>query len=297
MTLKQNLYRRAFRALERFGFHVTPDHFYSPIPNTRMLQQSQFEQTLFDVGIDLPAEVFEKFAEEIVASYRDEYERFPAESDGNVTHYFRNNGMLTGADAAVYYALIRSRRPKQIIEIGSGYSTLVAAQAVRKNSEVGVGCNCNLTAIEPYPRPWLARGIPGLTQLIRKTVQEVPLDQFKKLGDGDIVFIDSSHVAKIGSDLLQEIFQIIPHLAPGVLVHFHDIFLPFDYNARYLKDHLCFWNENYVLGAFLMFNSCFSVLWPAQLMHRNYTNVMKKTFSFYDENEHNPTSFWIQRNA
>lgn len=295
MGLRRRIYKHLFRTLEKFGLHITPDSYYSPIPNTHSLQRLDFEEKLFDLGIDLSIVSYRTFAEKVVSSYRAEYDLFPAEPNGIECHYFRNNPMLTGADAAIYYTMIRSQMPKKIIEIGSGYSTLVATQAVNRNAESHPSYNCRLIAIEPYPGDVLTHGGSEMVQLIRKPVQKVPLSQFRELREGDILFIDSSHVAKIGSDVLQEVFRILPQLAPGVLIHFHDIFLPYDYNSNYLQDHLYFWNENYVVGAFLMFNPSFRVVWPAQLMHRDYPSVMKSTFSWYDAESDNPTSFWIQR--
>src|SRR5262249_34545280 len=157
--------------------------------------------------------------------YKPEYDALPRTRTAVPHQYYLQNGRFEGVDAEVFYSMIRHFKPQRLIEIGSGYSTFLAAQAVLKN-EAETGHRCDLGAIEPYPGPVLRQGFPGLSRLVARGVQEVPLSEFEALGENDIVFIDSSHVLKTGSDVQYEFLEILPRLRPGVLVHVHDIFLP-----------------------------------------------------------------------
>ena len=123
------------------------------------------------------------------------------------------------------------------------------------------------TAIDPFPNRILRKGITGLSRLVPEPVQKVPLAEFEKLREKDMLLIDSSHVLKIGSDVEYEYLEILPRLNKGVLVSFHDIFLPAEYRKGWvMRDH-CFWNEQYLLQAFLAFNSSFRILWAGSYMH------------------------------
>src|SRR5204862_4275961 len=122
----------------------------------------------------------------------------------------------------------RRGRPRRIIEIGSGNSTLVSARAIAQNTKDDPSYRCELIAIEPYPSEVLQRGVPGLSRLIREPVQRAPLSLFESLGDGDILFIDSSHVLKLGSDVHYEFLEVLPRVGPGTVVHVHDIFFPLE---------------------------------------------------------------------
>ena len=165
--------------------------------------------------------------------------------------------MFSALDAAVYYATVRTIKPKRIIEIGSGYSTQIACLALQKNrmeSDAG-----EMTCIEPYPPPWL-HGSGMAIEILAQGVETVDLDRFRNLKAGDILFIDSSHTVKFASDVLKEFLEILPELEPGVVVHVHDIFFPADYPPDWLRIERRAWNEQYLLEAFLAFNTGFEIL-------------------------------------
>ena len=174
------------------------------------------------------------------------------------------------------YAFVRQRKPQRVVEVGSGNTTLVNAAAMRKNAAEGFPGE--LFAIEPYPAPYLKQGLPGLTRLIPAKVQDAPFDLFLSLKAGDILFIDSSHVVSMDSDVLYELLGILPKLAPGVLIHFHDIFSPLDYPEKFVKRNLCFWGEQYMLEAFLSFNSAFKVVWTGSAMQHFHPEVLREAF-------------------
>jgi len=159
-----------------------------------------------------------------------------------------------------------------MIEVGSGYSSLLTADVNRRflNNELA------LTCIEPYPAPFLLEGVPGMSELIESQVQDVPLSTFERLQSGDILFIDSSHVSKTGSDVNTIYFDIIPRLKRGVLIHIHDIFLPADYPKEWVIDEKRCWNEQYLLRALLMFSHAFEVVFGCAYAAYQHADWVKK---------------------
>jgi hypothetical protein len=226
------------------GYHLVPQHFYGPLPSNAEIEKAQFDVPKY------PLEPLgwhpERCAEVlgVLLPYWHEFKAFAGSADQN-TGFRLNNVFYTGVDAFVLYALVRVLRPKRIVEIGSGFSTHVAHAAMQRN---GVG---SITCIEPYPTPKL-RELSERVEIIASPVQDVDMGIFAALAMNDIVFIDSSHVSKLDSDVNVEIFRILPNLKHQVVVHFHDIFLPFEYPARWLKEVRWFWNEQYILYAHLL---------------------------------------------
>src|SRR5205814_7509172 len=174
-----------------------------------------------------------------------ELEAIPEEQDES--GFYWNNPTYSQTDAAVYYSMIRHFQPASIVEVGAGYSTLIAASACLRNGHTA------LEAIDPYPPPFLATTVPGLAGLAAEPVQNVPLDRFQALVENDILFIDGTHVCKIASDVNYLMFSVLPCLKKGVLIHLHDIFLPWNYPRSWVLEHNIFWNEQYLLLAFLLF--------------------------------------------
>jgi hypothetical protein len=192
--------------------------------------------------------------------YLHELEGIPADSPAEKGRFYWNNGMFSLLDAAAYYGAIRHLRPRRIIEIGSGYSTAIALMAAdRSPALVEISC------VEPYPSSFLRRQRKKLHALIERRIQDVDPQLFETLDAGDMLFIDSSHCSRLGSDLNILMFEIVPRLKPGVIVHFHDIFLPSEYPRSWLEDVGIMWNEQYLLLAFLMFNDTFELFWSSSM--------------------------------
>jgi hypothetical protein len=190
--------------------------------------------------------------------------------------------------------MIRHFKPKKIFEIGSGNSTYLAAQAVLKNKEEN-GKGCELIAFEPYPNDVLRAGFPGLSKLIPTKIQNIALSKFSELKENDILFIDSSHVLKIGGDVQYEYLEILPRLNKGVIVHIHDIFLPAEYPKEWVLKKYRFWTEQYLLQAFLASNSAFEVLWGGSYMHLKHPDKLEAAFASYKREVRWPGSFWMRR--
>ena len=171
---------------------------------------------------------------------------------------------------------------------------ITAAACVLNTHE---GYPVDLTAIEPYPSDILRNGFPGLNQLLVKPVQQIDRDVFSSLQANDILFIDSSHVTKVGSDVNYLFLEILPRLQPGVFVHIHDIFLPLEYPQKWILEECRFWNEQYLLQAFLACNTAFEIVWAGSYMRLKHNIRLQHSFARFDPNTVWPGSFWIRRRA
>jgi predicted O-methyltransferase YrrM len=245
---------------ERAGIHITRDYFYEPIANRQEIDPALWDNPSHLSGLDRNTDEQLAFLRDICAlGYLDEYHRLPSLTSSPVG-YSRDGG-FGGIDGALLYATIRKFRPARIMEIGAGQSTLLSTLTLKANGGEG-----RLTAIDPYPQPYLrALDDPRFT-LIEEKVERVPLSFFDVLNSDDILFIDSSHVIKIGSDVIYEILEILPRLRPGVLIHIHDIFLPHHYPKQWVLNDRKNWTEQYLVQAFLAFNSSFKIFWSSAMM-------------------------------
>ena len=222
---------------DRWGYHIRPIHYYEPIPDFRAITLEQITRRREFPKIDFRWDDQLALLKELTA-YRDELSALEFNFD---------NGFFGGFDAAVYYSLIRHLKPQKIIEIGGGYSTQLAAKAITGK----------LICIEPYPER--LNGVGPSVELIQKRVEEIDVDFFASLEANDILFIDSSHAVKFGSDVCYEFLELLPRVAPGVWIHIHDIFFPHDYPPEWLIERRMALNEQYLLEAFLSFNEKFQV--------------------------------------
>jgi hypothetical protein len=280
-------FQEVFPIWERHGFHVTPVHFYQPIPDTQTLPETLWNQPSKLVGIDMNDSMQLDLLRNRFPKFRDEYERFPTEPTSDASRFHLNNGLFDGVDALVAYCMVRHFRPRSIIEVGSGYSSLVIGEAGAKNDA------CPLICVEPFPSDFLSKGFSGLKSLVTKRVQEIDLDFFSQLQSGDVLFIDSSHTVKIGGDVNYLFLEVLPRLKPGVIVHVHDIFLPFEYRRDWVLDEFRFWTEQYILQAFLTFNSQFELLLANTYLNHYHQQELKAAFPGLSSWAGG--SFWMRR--
>lgn len=174
----------------------------------------------------------------------------------NLRYYF-DNSMYSYSDGIFLYSMIRHFKPKRIIEVGSGFSSAVMLDTNDRFFDKSIECSF----IEPFPdRLNSLLRKEDEVNVIQKRVQDVGVEFFEKLVENDILFIDSTHVSKTGSDVNYIFFEILPRLKKGVKVHFHDIFYPFEYPKNWVIDNKRSWNEDYMLRAFLSFNQNFEIL-------------------------------------
>jgi hypothetical protein len=290
-------FREIFRLWERHGFHVTPVHFYQPIPDTQSLPDTLWNRTSELIGIDMNDAVQLDLLRNHFPKFRDEYDQFPVEAASEPGRLSLKNGLFDGTDALVAYCMIRHFKPRLVIEVGSGFSSLILAEALAKTEDSALIC------IEPFPLDFLRKGFPGLHSLIEKKVEDIDVKFFSQLNSGDILFIDSSHTVRIGGDVNYLFLDVLPRLNPGVIVHVHDIFLPFEYRRDWVLDEFRFWSEQYLLQAFLTFNSEFKVLMANRYMAHRYPQDLKAAFANLENLK--PAlpnsvkwgggSFWMQR--
>lgn len=236
--------------LDRWGYHIRPVHYYEPLPDFRTITRETVNRRR-----EFPALDFNWSGQlsllQSLTKYRDELDQLYQSCAFNF-----GNGFFGGFDAAAYYALIRELKPGRVIEVGGGYSSQIALQALNRNqSEHNSGA---LQVIEPFPEPRLTDAI-AQNVVISKPVQEVDAEFFAALEPNDILFIDSSHTVKFGSDVCYLILEILPLLKPGVWLHIHDIFFPNDYPAEWLLEQRLALNEQYLVEAFLSHNKSFSI--------------------------------------
>jgi hypothetical protein len=190
--------------------------------------------------------------------------------------------------------MIRHLKPKRIIEVGGGYSTLMIQYALAKATAEDTSYTCDHTCIEPYEQPWLdSTGV----NLIRERVETLDTERFRSLGQDDLLFIDSSHVIRPQGDVVFELLQLLGTLNKGVYVHFHDIFTPRDYPEEWVIQDSKLWNEQYLLEGFLAFNQQFTVVAALNhLFHHYYGALAEVCPTLTPDLRLEPRSFWITRN-
>jgi len=245
-----------------------PGHFYSPIVNPEEVR-SYWERSAGKDVADLPGLRID--LEAMRALWR---RRLPflrelrfARDPGGATRYYTSDRRYPSGDAFVLAAMIADRRPRRIVEIGSGFSTAVMLDTLDALGDA----TCQLVCIDPYPerlRSLLRPDDPARVEIRGARVQDVDFAAFDALQPNDILFIDSSHVLKTGSDVHHELFEILPRVAPGVLIHFHDIQFPFEYPAEWVFGKRWSWNEIYAVRAFLSYNSRFATTFFSDLFFR-----------------------------
>ena len=292
-NIKFALARKIFNPLLRnIGYTLITDHFYQPIPNRQEIMTyagkerplSSIEWHL-DKQTELVKYLLEKYALEF--NNKEIFSAFGYSED--------SSGLISG-DAEVLYAMVREKKPSRIIEIGSGGSTKIIAAALRMNFIENYQ-KSQLISIEPYPQDFL-KDFANVSKdflefsLLTQKVEAVDLSVFESLQTNDILFVDSSHVFKSGSDVEFEFLQVYPRLQTGVLVHIHDIFFPYDYPIEWNLKESRYWNEQYFLETFLQFNKKFEVLASLSMVSYYKSSVFIDNINAYNE-ERLPGSFWM----
>ncbi|HEY3906888.1 MAG TPA: class I SAM-dependent methyltransferase [Streptosporangiaceae bacterium] len=237
---------RAISAVTRNPPFVPPGHFYSPLTSPADAARAT-QQTGGAAGVDLREQAQLAFFRDLLPLHPPPGPRYQAA-----------NRMFGPADAAVYRAVLRAVQPRQVVEAGSGYSTAVLLDEADAFPPLA---STRATCLEPHPQRLLGlmrgRDRDRLT-LLRQPVQDAPSAVFSALEPGDILFIDSTHVVKPGSDVVHLFLQVLPSLPAGVIVHVHDVFWPFTYPATWLTEHRD-WTETFLVHAFLLGNTQWEV--------------------------------------
>jgi len=272
---------------------VPPGHFYSPIPNRTDVAR-HFER-LAEEGIPLQVPGISIGHPQMVMLWKElePYMRgtpFRASKTGNRRFHFDNPAFSWG-DASILHAILRHSRPHRLIEIGSGWSSACTLDTV----EHELAGACRLTFIEPHAE--LLRILVGGTtlpiEIIEQPVQVCPMSLFDDLRSGDILFVDSTHVLKTGSDVWFILFRLLPRLRSGVVVHFHDVFWPFEYLQGWALDQNRAWNEIYALQAFLTDNHSWDILFFNDYFRRFEHDLIKQTYPRFLHNTGG--SLWLRK--
>ena len=272
------------------GVFPITNHYYEPLFDDRLLTRS-LDRDRSLPGIDWNSQQQLGLLEQF--HYQEELLAFPYSNPGGTLSFYFDNPSLGPGDAEYLYCMVRHFKPKKIIEIGSGYSTLMAKSAVEKNKEENPGIETETICIEPYEMPWLEK--TG-AQVLRKKVEEIEPSFFQTLGAGDFLFIDSSHMVRPQGDVLFEILEILPMLRQGVFIHIHDIFSPKDYGELHLVHEVLFWNEQYVLEAFLSCNPDFEIIAAVNYLKNHFpVELHAKLPWLKNDPKHEPGSFWIRK--
>ena len=283
---------------QRFVNRYAPGHFYSPLPSfseidareDRIFSQIPTELPGINLHHDEQISLLQRLSERFLPQMPD-YKMEPI--DGFRFHH--NNSFYSRKDAALLYCMMRHLQPRRIVEVGSGFSSAMILDTNEHCFENSI----ELTFIEPYPDRLydnIRSADREVARILKKSVQDVPLSEFAELSENDILFIDSSHVTKIGSDVNDLLFRVLPYLNPGVFIHFHDIFYPFEYLQHWVEEGRA-WNEAYILRAFLQYNPTFQI--------RLFTAYLLQLAPELFETDHwrtipedgSRSSFWIQKQS
>lgn len=275
------------KTLLKAGVFPIRNHYYEPLFDTRNLRISlRTDRNLpgIDWNVKGQIDVLDRF------KFNDELLEISSTKTDDLSFYY-DNGAFRSGDAEYWYNMIRSHKPKLIIEVGSGYSTRMAVSAIRKNHDEDPDYRCKHICIEPYENPWLESLD---VSVIREKVENVDKGFFKALEENDILFIDSSHMIRPQGDVLFEYLEILPILNAGVVVHIHDIFSPKDYLDDWIIKEACFWNEQYLLEAFLTSNKSWKIIGALNYLHHNhYDKLKEKCPKLTPDRE--PGSFYIKK--
>jgi SAM-dependent methyltransferase/predicted O-methyltransferase YrrM len=271
-----------------------PGHYYSPVVDPKTIAEYVEKQYLQEPG-DIKGIHFDEDAMVRLWKENAEFiENTPfGEHDDGTNRYYYDNGNYPYGDAIMLRAIIAHFKPKNVIEVGSGFSSACMLDAV---DHIGLG-DFKMTCIDPDAdrlRGRLREEDHSRVDIIEGLVQDVPVSTFSKLDENDILFIDSTHVLKTASDVHYELFSILPSLNKGVLVHFHDIQYPFEYPRKWLFEDNRSWNEIYALRAFLMYNSAFEVVFWNGFFARQQRKLIHETNPLFLKNPGG--SIWLRRN-
>lgn len=292
-NIKFALAKKIFNPLLRnIGYTLITDHFYQPIPNRQEIMTYAGKEgplSSIEWHLDKQTELVKYLLEKYALEFNNK-EIFSAFG------YSEDSSALISGDAEVLYAMVREKKPSRIIEIGSGGSTKIIAAALKMNF-IENSQKSQLISIEPYPQDFL-KDFANLSKdflefsLLTQKVESVDLSVFESLQTNDILFVDSSHVFKSGSDVEFEFLQVYPRLPTGVLVHIHDIFFPYDYPIEWNLKESRYWNEQYFLETFLQFNKKFEILASLSMVSHYNNSVFLDNINAYNE-ERLPGSFWM----
>jgi predicted O-methyltransferase YrrM len=278
------------RILQAVGIMPVRDHYYEPLINPTLLRTSLREERILpgvDLNPELQLDILNRF------EFADELMRLPINKPPGPPAFYYHNAAYGPGDSEYLYSMIRLFKPARMIEVGCGFSTLIARAAIAANSVEDPAYRCEHICVEPYEQPWLeALGVRCIREVVERSSAEV----FQALEANDILFIDSSHVIRPQGDVLYLYQNVVPRLAPGVLIHVHDIFTPRDYRDDWVREDKVLWNEQYLLESLLCYNDRIEVIGALNyLSHSHRARLAEKCPIYRNEAESlEPGAFWMR---
>lgn len=272
---------------QKVGVFPITDHYYEPYfsrSNLKPIERLERKLPGINFNVENQLNILKSF------DFNSEIIDISKFEENQLNYSFSKGPFLSG-DSEILFNIIRLYHPKKIIEIGCGHSSLMIQHAIKFNKLENEHYKCEHVCIEPYEAVWLEK---LEVKFIKKPVEEVDLELFKSLESGDILFIDSSHIIRPQGDVLFEYLQLLPIIKTGVLVHIHDIFSPRDYLDEWVKDGVNFWNEQYLLEAFLSCNKDFEVMCSLNFLKHNYYDHLSEKCPMLTK-DREPGSFWIKK--
>ena len=251
----------------------------------RLVAKGHWSGARFQEGLSLNPDRYLTFLRTVCEPHRSDFAGFPDTAEAAGGEYFLRNGWFESIDAEVLYSVIRHFRPRTILEIGSGHSSRLARRAI-DDGQLGT----RLVCLDPSPRVEVRS---CADEHIQSAVEDLPLSGLtQRLGANDVLFIDSSHLITTGGDVSYLYLQVLPRLSPGVLIHAHDIFLPFEYPQEFVVKERWGWNEQYLLHALLIGNSGLEIIWPSCYMWQLHRAAVQNVIPS-ERFSPPPSSFWM----
>ena len=287
------------KELDKFKTLYPPGHYYSPYPDLAEVKKN--EEKLFTIkGKELPAiDLNEAEQLELLEKFKEIYPTLPfQETPVNYLRYGYENGMFNYSDAIFLACMLINFKPKRVIEVGSGYSSTVMLDC-RDHFKM----DTHFTFVEPDTSRLMGllkkedKNDESRVRIVNHIVQDVPLDEFRKLGRNDILFIDSSHIVKIGADVNYFLFEVLPALQSGVIIHVHDILYPFEITKKMIYRTRAY-NETYALRAFLQYNNAFKIIAFNTFLEHFHKAWFEKNMPLClktDVTGHRGGSIWLQK--
>jgi predicted O-methyltransferase YrrM len=253
---------------------------------TALDDKQHWDNGRYTEGLMINEELCLEFLRSTCLPFKDEYSTFPQNRNGTKEDFYLQNGWFGPIDAEILYSLIRTVHPRHIIEVGSGFSTRLMRRAIRDGK-----LETKITSVDPMPNTSIA---PFADEYIKVPIESIPLPQIvDTLDTNDILFIDSSHKVKTGGDVPYLFLEVLPRLKPGIFVHVHDVFFPFDYPKQWVMDGWE-WNEQYLVHAFLCYNQRFEIRWPGSYVWSKSKEEIARVIPSTKLLSTPPASLWLE---
>lgn len=274
-------------------------HYYSPIPDIKDLESRKIWEKKSELpGIDFRREEQLFLLKQLGAEFGSECE-WPLTSTAIPAEFYLRNNSFSYGCASALHTMIRHFKPQHFIEIGSGNSSKIISRALEMNHNDDPSRISEYIVVDPYASEMVSAQLSSVSRVLREKAEGVDPEIFEILRENDILFVDSGHTVRTGSDVNFMILDVLPRLHPGVIIHFHDINLPYEYPKIYFTNpqFRMFWTEAYLLQAFLISNRDFEILLAMNFLQTDHMDEFCQAFPRFnlEDNWANSGSFWIRK--